>query len=429
MRQFLLLLLIALLTGCASAQPESPLSPLAQPAPATEEQTAAPSPLPQPDATRELAAADSAFAQVPLESRSTPSLRHFRAPPLSLREALIPLIAVRSAPLTNAGDDYSIFLPLVSAIDQRVLDARSAYSCEGRAISAEQCDTLLILFARTNGPNWKNKDGWLVDPNPCTWHGVKCSETESDKIRQLLLPNNGLNGPLPYEINRLPLTFLRLHNNDLNGSVPPTIALLSALEELRLENNRLTGSIPLSILDMQKLRWVDFSGNGSLYFDTRTFACADASAVSTEECEALVGIFHDIHGESWPMAIRSDIHPGHPAEPFAGAWLAGKNPCKWVGVHCRNGQQVSELSLSNQQVTGAVSPHFGGLPWLERLNLSNNQFSGPLPQEIRMLSALRGLQLAGNLTSLCIPAENEWQVFIQNLNPNEYSPPPGGLCP
>ena len=282
-------LFVLLLVGCASMPQETSTSPLPQPAPDAAEQRTAPSPLHLPEATREMVAVDSPFAesveslaptptaivfmpvvggQRPSIEQPDPSIRLDESPaifnPLLSPKAIESLQLQLSTPsqLPSVTNSYRLLLPLVISIDQRVLDVRAQFDCsQAEVLDARQCDALLILYAVTNGPAWANSDGWLVNKNPCTWYGLKCPEPDYDKMKLLLLSNNNLDGWLPYEIYQLPLTFLRVPGNHLTGGIPPSIELMTDLEEMRLESNQFSGQVPLGIANLPRLRMLWLSGD------------------------------------------------------------------------------------------------------------------------------------------------------------------------
>ena len=78
------------------------------------------------------------------------------------------------------------------------------------------------------------------------------------------LSSNNLNGPLPAEfpLNER-LKFLGLHNNAIDGSIPPSIARLVALHHLDLSENNLTGALD-ALGDMLSLRALYVGENPSL---------------------------------------------------------------------------------------------------------------------------------------------------------------------
>ena len=50
---------------------------------------------------------------------------------------------------------------------------------------------------------------------------------------------------------------LRLHDNQLSGSIPTQLGSLSKVTVLYLDRNQLTGSIPTELGNMSSLVWVD----------------------------------------------------------------------------------------------------------------------------------------------------------------------------
>ena len=65
-------------------------------------------------------------------------------------------------------------------------------------IPAAERAALFALYNSTNGPNWKNHTGWLVNEDLCTWYGVVC--WFHVYVSQISLSNNGLQGTLPSEL-------------------------------------------------------------------------------------------------------------------------------------------------------------------------------------------------------------------------------------
>jgi hypothetical protein len=183
------------------------------------------------------------------------------------------------------------------------------------------------------------------------------------------------------------------------------------------------------------------------------------------ELQALVMLYNTTAGPSW---LRRD------------GWLENGQPCTWWGVTCENGHviglrlsghpdicnsnnvtgrlpaelgnlsrlqilmlcdnplsgpippelgnldQLGSLVLFNNQLIGSIPPQLGDNQFLLVLYLSNNQLSSEIPQELGNLSNLVSLLPGGNLPSLCLPST--LIAFVARL-PEDYSPPPGGICP
>jgi hypothetical protein len=148
----------------------------------------------------------------------------------------------------DAGDDFSCL-----ATDQRGIPRPQGLACDIGAYEAnpvclsqteiptEECESLLELWHKTDGPNWTNAAGndWNVTTSPCTWTGVTCGD---GVVSELNLNSNNLVGTVP-DLNLPALYFLDLSYNQLNGNIP-NFNNLYALGDLRLNNNALSGTIP-----------------------------------------------------------------------------------------------------------------------------------------------------------------------------------------
>ena len=60
-------------------------------------------------------------------------------------------------------------------------------------------DVLIALYQRTDGKNWTNQSGWLVNEDHCSWFGVNCID---GAVTRLDLDSNQLNGPILKELGR-----------------------------------------------------------------------------------------------------------------------------------------------------------------------------------------------------------------------------------
>ncbi len=113
----------------------------------------------------------------------------------------------------------------------------------------------------TDGTSWKSRSAWVGDADVGDWYGVT---TESGRVVEISLADNGLAGPLPSEIaNLVVLRVLNLAGNDLSGAFPPAVAGLHELNELRVSRNpRLEGALPFALRRLERLRVLDYDGTG-----------------------------------------------------------------------------------------------------------------------------------------------------------------------
>ena len=95
---------------------------------------------------------------------------------------------------------------------------------------------LVALFLACGGRHWRRKENWLLDRPIGEWDGVQTN----DEGR---------------------LVVLRLHSNNLTGSLPQEIGNWTQVEHVYLQRNNLTGRLPREIGNWGELRCVSFSVN------------------------------------------------------------------------------------------------------------------------------------------------------------------------
>ncbi|CAB9521321.1 leucine Rich Repeat [Seminavis robusta] len=292
-------------------------------------------------------------------------------------------------------------------------------------------------------------DQWLSASHECQWAGVTCEmgQSKESEVVELVPWWNQLNGPLPWEITRLPqLKQLVLGGNLLTGLLPPVLLSKESsplLKALQLDNNQLSGTIPA--------RW--FEG-------TETLTKLDISANRlTGRIPSEVGLFpltylyldHNSMTGSLPLELfyqgsiewlllgNNDLTGILPSEVglltnlnylfLSGTSLSGSLPSE-IGL----ASQMQELGVSytNMQGTlpeelygltglyaftgsgcnfsGTISSSLGLLTNLYVLELANNNFHGTLPNEIQALTTLRRLLVNGNQFTSTVPV-----AVCQNL--------------
>eukprot|EP00735_Rhodelphis_limneticus_P013756 TRINITY_DN7710_c0_g1::TRINITY_DN7710_c0_g1_i1::g.18508::m.18508 TRINITY_DN7710_c0_g1::TRINITY_DN7710_c0_g1_i1::g.18508 ORF type:complete len:167 (+),score=44.84,sp/Q9FPJ5/LRR1_ARATH/43.30/2e-19,LRR_4/PF12799.2/0.00032,LRR_4/PF12799.2/5.7e-06,LRR_4/PF12799.2/6.7e-06,LRR_1/PF00560.28/2.9,LRR_1/PF00560.28/1.1,LRR_1/PF00560.28/0.66,LRR_1/PF00560.28/5.2,LRR_8/PF13855.1/0.0089,LRR_8/PF13855.1/5e-07,LRR_6/PF13516.1/1.2e+03,LRR_6/PF13516.1/50,LRR_6/PF13516.1/4,LRR_6/PF13516.1/1.1e+02,LRR_7/PF13504.1/8. len=119
---------------------------------------------------------------------------------------------------------------------------------------------LEILYDSTNGDEWTNSAGWMSASEHCTWHGIQCNH--EGRVQGLYLSMNELEGTIPPEIGSLEaLESLHFAGNRLEGTIPEEMGKLVNLKTLFVGGNQLTGTVPASIAKLHKLVFVNFSGN------------------------------------------------------------------------------------------------------------------------------------------------------------------------
>ncbi len=103
----------------------------------------------------------------------------------------------------------------------------------------------LIAFKAALGGSSPMLAQWVAAIPSCSWLGVVCRSTDA-RVTSITLNNQGLTGALPTgALAGMPaLKQLVLTNNSLSGPLPADISLLTSLQQLDLTNNTFSGALP-----------------------------------------------------------------------------------------------------------------------------------------------------------------------------------------
>ncbi|XLR17215.1 hypothetical protein S83_045153 [Arachis hypogaea] len=185
------------------------------------------------------------------------------------------------------------------------------------------------------------------------------------------------------------LSYLDLHDNKLNGSIPRSMGKLSKLLMLDLSHNHLTGSIPSDVIahfkDMQM--YLNLSYNNF------------AGSVPDE-----LGMLQ--------MVQAIDISNNN---------LSGVIPERISG--CRN---LFNLDFSGNKISGPIPAEaFSHMDLLENLNLSRNHLDGKIPEVLAQLEHLISIDLSQNNLKGTIPQgfANLSKLMHLNLSFNQLEGP------
>lgn len=244
-----------------------------------------------------------------------------------------------------------------------------ATRCGDPAVAA-----LTSLYNATDGPNWSGRENWLSQQPLGAWYGVSADNTGQ-------------------------VTGLNLADNNLSGSLPPILAILTALRSLNLSgNDALTGPLPRSFLKLNlevlQLTDTDLCAPSDTEFQSwvRGIPDTDVSICgsSSPDREALVAFYQATNGPNWNQSTN---------------WLSDEPLHKWHGVQTDPEGRVTGISLTDNNLTGRLPPVIGQLQHLVGLRLFGNRISGSIPPELGNLSKLRSLYLDGCLIHGSIPSE------------------------
>ncbi|GMN66859.1 hypothetical protein TIFTF001_035926 [Ficus carica] len=229
--------------------------------------------------------------------------------------------------------------------------------------------------------------------SPCNWNGIRCNRAES--VTEIDLANTGLTGTLEnLDFSSFPsLVGFNLRENNLTGTIPTNIGMVSSLTYLDLSTNYLNGTLPLSLANLTQVIELDISRNditGEL--DRRLFP--DGTSSSKTSLKSLKNLL------------------------FQDTFLGGNIP-EEIG----NLKFLALLALDGNFFRGPIPPCFGNLSELTVLRLSNNHLSGPFPEKIATLSKLSDLRVFTNSLSgvVAVALGNSSSLVVLHLAGNNFT--------
>ncbi|KAF7836346.1 MDIS1-interacting receptor like kinase 2-like [Senna tora] len=271
--------------------------------------------------------------------------------------------------------------------------------CE--CISGLTQEAQALLYWKQSLPNQPILESWVSPPltnstasqNPCSWRGITCDSSGS--ATELNLNHTGLQGTLQhFNFSAFPnLLLLNLKFNQLSGSIPESIGVLSKLQFLDLNNNDLSGTIPLSLANLTQLYELDLSKNNITgILDPCLFPDG-----TDHPKTGLIGIKHLL---------------------FQDTLLGGRIPNE-IG----NMRDLTTLSLDGSHFFGPIPPSLGNCTHLNSLTLAENYLSGIIPPSISRLTNLTEIFLHTNYLHGHVPQEfgNHSSLVALHLAENYFT--------
>lgn len=213
-------------------------------------------------------------------------------------------------------------------------------------------EALVAFYKATGGENWKNRTNWCSEKPLKDWFGVTVDN--DGRVSGLDLSKNQLTGSIPAELALLTnLKGLWLDKNQLTGSIPVELALLANMGAISLSENQLTGTIPAKLGQLTTLE---------------------------------------------------------------GLWLNGNQFTGSIPIELALSTKMTSLNLSNNQLTGSIPVELGRLTSMMVLNLSNNQLTGSIPIELGQLTNLMLLNLSTNQLTGTIPVKFAQLTILRDFD-------------
>ncbi len=239
-------------------------------------------------------------------------------------------------------------------------DCADHQSSADKKIPPAECQALVDFYNATGGSGWDFDTDWLISIQICDdWYGVTCGFCGGWTVTDINLHDNNVSGTLPGEaLGKLThLSFLKLSQNKLIGSIPSELGQFTDLIDLILTTNQLTGSIPDSLASLENLTSLHLGSND----------------LTGPIPEALMGF------------------------------------C----VECTQNDRYGDLKLAGNDLEGTLPADIG------RTDISTLQFTlnprltGPIPDSYILLNHVDVFHYFG--TDICTPADPDIQNWLDNI--------------
>uniref|UniRef100_A0A0E0JKU5 non-specific serine/threonine protein kinase n=1 Tax=Oryza punctata TaxID=4537 RepID=A0A0E0JKU5_ORYPU len=312
---------------------------------------------------------------------------------------------------------------------------------------------------RANQPTLDISDTGINDDLP-SWFWTFLSN-----VYRLDLSMNQLRGSLPEKLPAnltIPnLKVLRLHYNQISGTIPACFCQLSGLVEINLSHNRLTGEIPqcsmdtfgwsFSVIDMSSNnlsgKFPSFLRNaGSLYFLDLSYNklsgnmptwiaermpilevlilrsnmfCGNLS-MNFDENDQLhfLDIAHNNISGTIPSSLGNltAMKYSRGDSNYTGASISMSIKNQELNFTFQSTNYIVLIDLSYNSLTGHIPREISEVKGLQSLNLSGNQLNGKIPDNIGALRRLESLDLSYNELVGEIPSSLSDLTFLSSLN-------------
>lgn len=346
---------------------------------------------------------------------------------------------------------------------------------------------LATIYYALDGENWYLQSGWMnYAVNECDWdfkggYGLPAMEIRGLVVSTLvsMIVSHAVTGepfdwsdfvyvadrpswpPPPICNPKNEFKLLKIHKNNVYGSIPEEIAMISSLALMDISyNDGLIGTIPNSFGLMQQMKYIMMEETGitgripSEIGDMRCMRILSTSGtrfskgttIPTEigqlkELKALLIPFSGIEGaipsELGAMAGNLtilDVSSRSDDEDF----IVGAIPSELgllTNLHvftCGNCQlegtlpsqlgQLAELEMlsvgPSNDLVGTIPTSFGGLTSLKYAQISRSQLTGQIPSELGLSTDLVRMYLMGNQLTSTLPSELGKMTNLESVRIN-----------
>jgi Flp pilus assembly protein TadG len=241
----------------------------------------------------------------------------------------------------------------------------------------QQTRSSQTLFQSTQPKKWTNVAGWTY-LDECEWFGVTCTPRA---------PDGG------EAASRMVVTSIHLNFNNLRGTVPVDLGLLTSIESFRVNTNYLTGTLPWSLGQWTQL--VNFS----VYKNALTGSIPESTS-SWVNVQSILMQENQLNGTLPSMPL--------------GSWT-----------------KLQEFNVVRNALTGSVPSSVGQWSNIHSAQFSVNRLNGTLPDTIGQWTAIEEFRISSNALTGTIPdSVSSWR-YVRDAyfhDNNITGAMPTGLC-
>ena len=243
--------------------------------------------------------------------------------------------------------------------------------------------SMATLYYATNGDKWLNNISWMSDATECTWFGKTGSKERCNKKGELVnleLDLNNLSGSLPPELGLLSsalqtMTLSGGPDSALRGTLPTELGYLTLLEVFVVQNNDLSGIVPSEVGNWKKLKEIDLSQNGFRGdLPTQIGSLSDLKVF-------------DVSNNKFSGSLPSELGQLKKCEKV---FFEGNDLDSFLPIEIGDLKEVKTLKGGSNKFT-SLPTELGKLKSAEFISFQNCSISGSIPTELGNLGKLRKL--------------------------------------
>jgi hypothetical protein len=238
-------------------------------------------------------------------------------------------------------------------------------------VSEEEFQALKVLYNSTGGDHWSNRTGW---------ENINTTATKDDVTTSW----KGI-----YDIRNGHITNLNLYNNNLTGSIPDEIGVLTHLTDLVFNSNYLTGQLPQTLKQLTSLMTFGISGNNLVIpFPTDLIkSWPNLRTLSLSYC-GITGTVPDIFGYTPNLNFLSISNNNLEGKlpPSLDSLYLREFHCEYNNLEgplplLTNTIDVYRISFDHNHFTGTIPEHYGDFV-LQYFLINDNYLSGMIPEKL-----------------------------------------------